>query len=210
MLEPGPLVVASHNPGKVREIVDLLGPYGFDVRSAAALGLPEPEETGDTFEANAILKAKAAAQASGLRALADDSGLCVDALNGDPGIYSARWAGPTKNFAAAMKRIESKLTSAGATTQNSRKARFVAVLALAEPDGTVETFRGEIGGTIVPPRGTLGFGYDPIFRPEGHALTFGEMSAEEKHGWRPGDSRALSHRARAFRLFAQRHLGEPA
>ena len=209
MLEPGPLVVASHNPGKVREIRDLLELYGFDVKSAADLGLAEPEETGDTFEANAILKAKAAAQASGIRALADDSGLCVDALNGDPGIYSARWAGPSKTFDAAMRRIESKLKSAGATTQRQRQARFVAVLALAEPDGTVETFRGEVTGTIVPPRGTLGFGYDPIFRPEGHALTFGEMTAEEKHGWKPGDRRALSHRARAFQLFAQRHLGEP-
>jgi XTP/dITP diphosphohydrolase len=207
-LTPGPIVVASHNRGKIREIVDLLGPFGFDVRSAADLGLPEPEETGDTFEANAILKAKAAAEASGFPALADDSGLAVEALGGDPGIYSARWAGPDKDFARAMRNVEEKVQASA--TPEDRRAHFVSALALAMPDGNVETFVGRVDGTLVwPPRGSLGFGYDPMFLPDGHKRTFGEMSAEEKHGWKPGDSEALSHRARAFLLFANACL-EPA
>ena len=207
-LEPGPLVVASHNAGKVREIVDLLGPFGFEIRSAAELGLAEPEETGDTFEANAVLKARAAADGSGLPSLADDSGLAVDALGGDPGIFSARWAGPAKDFGAAMQRIEDGLRGAGANTPDERRAHFVCVLALAQPGGATETFRGEVHGALVwPPRGKLGFGYDPMFLPEGHERTFGEMSAEEKHGWRPGGGEALSHRARAFALFARECLG---
>jgi XTP/dITP diphosphohydrolase len=207
-LQPGPLVVASHNAGKVREIVDLLGPYGFDVRPAAELGLPEPEETGDTFEANAILKARTATEGCGLVALADDSGLAVEALGGDPGIYSARWAGPAKDFSAAMQTIEEKLRVAGANVAGDRRAQFVCVLALAPPGGEVETFRGEVHGTLVwPPRGQLGFGYDPMFMPDGHDRTFGEMSAEEKHGWRPGGGEPLSHRARAFALFARECLG---
>lgn len=207
-LPPGPLVVASHNPGKVREIIDLLGPYGFDIRSAAELGLPEPEETGETFEANAILKARAAAETSGLPSLADDSGLAVEALGGDPGIYSARWAGPDKDFARAMRLVEEKLQEAGAARSEQRRAHFVSVLALALPDGSVEAFEGRVDGNLVwPPRGDQGFGYDPMFLPGGHNRTFGEMSAEEKHGWRPGQGEGLSHRARAFRLFAREVLG---
>jgi XTP/dITP diphosphohydrolase len=207
-LSPRPIVVASHNAGKAREIVDLLGPFGIEVKSASELGLAEPEETGATFEANAILKAKAAAEASGLVALADDSGLAVDALDGAPGIYSARWAGPAKDFSIAMRKVEDALREKGATTPDRRRAHFVAALALATPDGEVETFTGRIEGTLVwPPRGDKGFGYDPIFMPDGHSRTFGEMSAEEKHGWRPGQATALSHRARAFQLLARRHLG---
>jgi XTP/dITP diphosphohydrolase len=207
-LPPGPIVVASHNPGKVREIVDLLGPFGFDVKSAGELGLPEPEETGSTFEANAALKARAAAEASGLPALADDSGLAVDALFGDPGIYSARWAGPAKDFSIAMRKVEDALQRAGATTPESRRAHFVCALALANPEGRVETFTGRVDGTLVwPPRGDQGFGYDPMFLPDGYDRTFGEMEAQEKHGWRIGGTTALSHRARAFQLFARECLG---
>jgi len=207
VLGRGGLVVASHNAGKVREIVDLLSPFGIVVRSAAELQLDEPEETGTTFEANAILKANAAATASGMIALADDSGLTVDALGGDPGIYSARWAGPAKDFSVAMRRVEDALQAAGATTPDRRRAHFISVLALATPHGEIETFLGRVSGTLVwPPRGNQGFGYDPIFLPEGHSRTFGEMSAEEKHGWRPGSAKALSHRARAFQLFARQFL----
>ncbi len=207
-LKPGLLVVASHNPGKVREIVDLLGPFGFDIRPAAALGLAEPEETGDSFEANAILKARAAADASGLPALADDSGLCVDALDGAPGIHSARWAGPAKDFVRAMGDIEARLQAAGATAADRRRAHFVAVLALAMPGGETAVYPGRVDGRMVwPPRGTLGFGYDPVFLPDGHDRTFGEMSAEAKHGWRPGQDEALSHRARAFRRLAHERFG---
>lgn len=207
-LNPGPIVVASHNPGKAREIVDLLGPFGFDIRSAAELGLAEPEETGETFEANAELKARAAADSSGLRSLADDSGLAVDALGGDPGIFSARWAGPAKDFAAAMQLVEEKLRAAGATHPAQRRARFVCALSLAAPHGEVRTFVGQVEGTLVwPPRGDRGFGYDPMFLPDGHDRTFGEMSAAEKHGWRPGQAGELSHRARAFALFARDCLG---
>jgi XTP/dITP diphosphohydrolase len=178
------LVIASHNPGKVVEIEALLRPYGIAAVGAAALGFPEPEETGATFEANASLKARAAA-ASGLPALADDSGLVVPALAGAPGIYSARWAGPEKDFDPAMARVERELGG------NDRRAYFVAVLALAWPDGEVATFRGEAHGSLTfPPRGRRGFGYDPIFVPEGGALTFGEMDPEAKY--------RLSHRARAF------------
>ncbi len=207
-LAPGPILVASHNPGKVREILDLLAPFGFDVRSAAELGLAEPEETGDTFEANARLKADVACEASGLPSLADDSGLAVDALGGEPGIYSARWAGADKDFSRAMRNVEERLQLAGATTPDKRRAQFVCVLALARPGLPTEPFSGVVEGTLVwPPRGTLGFGYDPMFAPVGEARTFGEMSADEKHGWRPGAPTALSHRARAFRLFARDCLG---
>lgn len=202
-LVPGRLVVASHNQGKIREINELLAPYGFDVVSAGDLDLPEPEETGTTFEANAELKAVASATASGLPALADDSGFCVAALNGDPGIYSARWAGPDKDFAMAMRNIEEKLQQLGATTPDQRRGSFVAVLCLAWPDGHREFFRGEVEGQIVwPPRGDKGFGYDPVFQPDGHEKTFGEMSSDQKHGW-SRTTPALSHRARAFQLFAQ-------
>ncbi len=203
----GPLLVASHNAGKVRELRDLLGPFGFAVVSAAERGLPEPDETGTTFEANARLKSLAAATSSGLTALADDSGLCVEALGGDPGIYSARWAGATKDFAQAMRNVEEKLQAVGAATPERRRASFVCVISLARADGATREFRGEVHGWIVwPPRGNLGFGYDPFFLPDGHPRTFGEMSAAEKHGWRPGEPEALSHRARAFKLFADEVL----
>jgi XTP/dITP diphosphohydrolase len=199
-LNPGErLVVATHNQGKLREIEVLVVPFGMSVVSAGDLGLPEPEETGDTFEANALLKAEAAAAASGLPALADDSGIAVDALGGAPGIYSARWAGPGKDFAAAMGSVEDKLRALGATAPEQRKAHFVAVLALAYPDGGHDLFRGEVHGTLVyPPRGANGFGYDPMFVPNGHDVTFGEMD--------PAAKQAMSHRARAFALFAAAKL----
>ena len=181
------LVIASHNPGKVKEIDDLLKPFGVDVHSAIELNIVEPEETGATFTANAIIKAKAAAQAAHLPALADDSGLTVDALGGAPGIYSARWGGPNKDFNMAMRKIEEKLTAG-----SDRNARFVCVLALAWPDGHTETFEGFVTGSLVwPPLGGLGFGYDPIFLPNGRTETFGEMNQAEKH--------KISHRAEAFR-----------
>jgi len=188
-LTPGKLVIASHNKGKVREIAELLGPYGMEPVSAGELGLPEPEETGTTFIANAELKALAAAQASGLPALADDSGLCVEALGGDPGIYSARWAGPSKDFSIAMQKIEDALAAKG--TDVSRNAYFVCALTLAWPDGHMESFEGRVDGTLVwPPRGEKGFGYDPVFQPTGHDISFAEMDPAAKH--------AMSHRADAF------------
>lgn len=184
-LEPGRLVLATHNPGKVREIAALLGPFGMDVVAAGDLGLPEPEETGSTFAANAALKALAAATASGLPALADDSGLCVDALGGAPGIYSARWAGPTKDFAVAMQRVHD------AIADGSDGAHFVCALTLAWPDGHFETYEGRVCGAIVwPPRGTLGFGYDAMFVADGMTETFGQIDPHIKH--------AMSHRAQAF------------
>jgi XTP/dITP diphosphohydrolase len=179
------LVIASHNRGKVQEISALLMPFRIAALAAASLGIPEPEETGDSFEANAALKAGAAAQASGLPALADDSGLVVPALGGAPGIYSARWAGPTKDFRIAMERVHRELD------EQDRSALFVAVLALAWPDGDLELFRGEVAGALVwPPRGERGFGYDPMFVPEGGRATFGEVEPAQKH--------RISHRARAF------------
>lgn len=187
------LVVASHNTGKVEEITELLAPFGVETISAGSLGLPEPEETGDTFEANAALKAKAAAQASGLPALADDSGLVVPALDGAPGIYSARWAGPAKDFRTAMERVHRELG------EKDRVASFVAVLALAWPDSRTEFFRGAVDGTLTwPPRGDRGFGYDPMFVPHGGMLTFGEIDPAEKH--------QTSHRARAFAKLVERHF----
>jgi XTP/dITP diphosphohydrolase len=201
----GRLVIATHNAGKLREFDELLQPFGLTLLSAAALGLGEPEETGSTFDDNALLKARAAAKASGAVALSDDSGLCVDALDGAPGIYSARWAGSTKDFGAAMARVESEL-KAGAAAPPWRAA-FVSVLALAWPDGAEETFEGRVEGTLVfPPRGTAGFGYDPIFLADGHDRTFGEMSSGEKHGIPADGSLALSHRARAFQKFARARL----
>lgn len=182
----GRLVVASHNPGKVREINELLRPYGVEAVSAGDLNLPEPEETGLTFVANAELKALAAATAAGLPALADDSGLAVAALDGAPGIYSARWGGPKKDFAMAMERVHREI---GANPD--RRAHFVCALCLAWPDGHVETFEGKVNGELVwPPRGSQGFGYDPMFVPGGYDITFGEMEPEKKH--------AMSHRAKAF------------
>ena len=180
-----PLVVASHNPGKLAEIEELLAPFGIATAGAAALGLVEPEETGATFEDNAALKARLAAAASGLVALADDSGLVVPALSGAPGIYSARWAGPAKDFRGAMARVETELG------EGDRRAYFVAVLALAWPDGDEALYRGEAHGHLeFPPRGARGFGYDPIFVPDGYCETFGEMDPVLKH--------RISHRARAF------------
>jgi XTP/dITP diphosphohydrolase len=205
------LVVASHNDGKLREIAGLIAPFGFEARSAKDLGLPEPEETGTTFEENAWIKAFAAAKATGLPALSDDSGLVVDALDGAPGVYTANWAerpDGSRDFMMAMERTEAALRERGALEPARRGARFVAVICLCFPDGKAEYFRGEAEGTLVwPPRGNNGFGYDPVFLPAGHARTFGEMTAEEKHGWKPGDATALSHRARAFRLFAEARLG---
>ncbi len=201
------LVVASHNEGKVREFNELIAPFGFTAVSAGALKLAEPEETGTTFEENARIKSIAAARASGLPALSDDSGIVVDALGGEPGIYSARWGGPDKDFARAMRMIEERLQAAGATAPERRTGRFVAVLSLAMPDGATEEFRGEVEGTLIwPPRGPNGFGYDPVFLPEGFDRTFGEMSAVEKHGW-DGKGEGLSHRARAFARFARAKLG---
>ncbi len=201
----GRLVVATHNSGKLREIRELMKPYGVDVVSAAELDLAEPEETGSTFRDNAALKAEAAARASGIVALADDSGLCVEALGGAPGIHSARWAGWGKDFGAAMTRVERELKALGAPPP--WRASFVSVLALAWPDGALETFEGRVDGALVfPPRGTAGFGYDPIFRPDGHDRTFGEMGPEEKHGVPADGSLALSHRARAFQKLSRQRL----
>ena len=209
------IVVATHNKGKVAEIGDLLGPYGLTARSAAEFGLPEPEETGSTFEENAYIKAHAAAVATGLPALSDDSGLCVDALDGEPGVHTADWAekpdGSGRDFLMAMEKVELDLQARGARSPAQRRGRFVAVLCLCWPDGHAEYFRGEVEGTLVwPPRGGRGFGYDPVFQPDGHDRTFGEMEATEKHGWEAGrGDLGLSHRARAFAMFASACLGAP-
>jgi XTP/dITP diphosphohydrolase len=199
----GALVIATHNPGKLAEMRDLLAVYGVEAISAGELGLPEPDETGTTFRANARIKAEAAAKASNRPAFADDSGLTVDALNGDPGIYSARWAGPDKDFRLAMNQIQSLLVERGAKTAEQRRGHFVSALCVAWPDGHAEEFEATVDGTIVwPPRGTQGFGYDPLFKPDGHDRTFGEMPADEKHGL-PPRGRGLSHRARAFLKLAE-------
>ncbi|WP_018898169.1 RdgB/HAM1 family non-canonical purine NTP pyrophosphatase [Rhizobium sp. 2MFCol3.1] len=206
-LDTRTIVVASHNAGKIREIADLIGPFGFSAKSAAELKFEEPDETGTTFEENAAIKALASAKASGLPSLSDDSGLVIDALGGAPGVYTANWAETadgTRDFAMAMRKVETALEEKGATTPEQRTARFVSVLCLAWPDGHTEMFRGEVEGFVAwPPRGTEGFGYDPVFQPEGYDTTFGEMSAEQKHGWKPGDAAALSHRARAFKIFVE-------
>src|SRR5215475_12889362 len=199
----GKLVIATHNPGKLAEMRDLLAPYRIEAVSAGELGLAEPEETGKTFAANARIKAEAAAKASGIAAFADDSGLAVDALDGEPGIHSARWAGPDKDFGMAMNRIQTLLIERGARTPEQRRAHFVAALCLAWPDGHIEEFEGRVDGVAVwPPRGDKGFGYDPLFRPDGFERTFGEMNAEEKHGL-PPQGQGLSHRARAFIKLAE-------
>jgi XTP/dITP diphosphohydrolase len=199
----GRLVIATHNPGKLRELRELLAPYRIDAISAGDMSLNEPEETGTTFRDNARIKADAAAKASGAAAFADDSGLAVDALDGAPGVYSARWAGPDRNFHRAMETVEQKLRERGATTPDRRKAHFVSALCVAWPDGHVEEFEGRVGGTLIwPPCGDKGFGYDPIFLPDGHARTFGEMPSEEKHGL-PPRGKGLSHRARAFLKLAE-------
>ena len=206
-LDTKTIVVASHNEGKIREIRDLIGPLGFEAKSAADLKFDEPDETGTTYEENARIKALASAMASGLPALSDDSGLAVDALDGAPGVYTANWAereDGSRDFAMAMEKVEKALQEKGAATPEQRTGRFVSVLCLAWPDGHTELFRGEVEGHIVwPPRGSKGFGYDPVFQPIGYEETFGEMPAEAKHGWKPGDKHALSHRARAFKLFVE-------
>lgn len=199
----GKLVIATHNAGKLREMRELLSLYGIEAVSAGELGLPEPDETGSTFAENARIKAVAAANAAKLPAFADDSGLVVDALGGAPGIHSARWAGPDKNFKRAMKNIDSMLRDHGATTAARRTAHFVSALCVAWPDGHVEEFQAIVEGALVwPPRGEAGFGYDPMFLPDGHSRTFGEMPAEEKHGL-PPRGKGLSHRARAFLKLAE-------
>jgi XTP/dITP diphosphohydrolase len=199
----GKLVIATHNPGKLAEMRELLSPHGVEAISAGELGLAEPEETGDSFVANAKIKAVAAAQAAQLPAFADDSGLVVDALDGAPGILSARWAGPSKDFNAAMTRIERLLGERGAREPAQRKAHFVSALCVAWPDGHIEEVEARADGTLVwPPRGGAGFGYDPMFLPDGHVRTFGEMTSIEKHGL-PPLGLGLSHRARAFVKLAE-------
>ncbi|HSR55281.1 MAG TPA: RdgB/HAM1 family non-canonical purine NTP pyrophosphatase [Alphaproteobacteria bacterium] len=195
-LEPGTLVLATHNPGKVREIAALIEPFGLTVRSAGELGLDEPVEDGKDFKANAEIKARAAAAAAGLPALADDSGLAVAALGGEPGIHSARWAGEPRDFARGMERVHEEMAASGT---NDDAARFVCALALCWPDGHCETVEGEVRGRLTwPPRGEKGFGYDPMFIADSETLTFGEMEPEAKH--------AISHRADAFRKLVARCL----
>jgi XTP/dITP diphosphohydrolase len=204
----GRLVIATHNPGKLKEMRELLMPFAIDAISAGELGLDEPAESGATFKANARIKACAAATSSGLAAFADDSGLAVDALGGEPGIYSARWAGLEKDFRRAMQAVEDKLRERGAHAPGQRKAQFVCALCLAWPDGHIEEFDAAVHGTLVwPPRGDQGFGYDPMFLPDGHARTFGEMTNVEKHGLPPA-GKGLSHRARAFLKLAEACLAK--
>ena len=194
----GPVVIATHNPGKLAEMRELLAPFGIAAQSAGELGLSEPKETGKTFAANARIKAMAAARATDRAAFADDSGLVVDALGGDPGILSARWAGPDKDVRCAMNKIQTMLVECGAKMPAQRRAHFIAALCLAWPDGHVEEFEGRVDGIVAwPPRGDKGFGYDPLFLPDGHERTFGQMGADEKHGL-PPKGKGLSHRARAF------------
>ena len=202
----GKVVIATHNAGKLVEMRELLAPFGVEAVSAGELGLAEPDATGTRFSETAAIKAIAAAEATGLPAFADDSGLCVAALDGAPGLFSARWAGPSKDFAGAMARIAAELALREAT---DRRAHFVSALVLAWPDGHVELFEGRVFGDLVEPRGSAGFGYDPMFRPDGSDRTFGEISSEEKHGvdWQTGN--ALSHRARAFVALAAACLRRP-
>jgi XTP/dITP diphosphohydrolase len=205
----GRLVIATHNPGKLAEMRELLAPYGVDTVSAGDLGLTEPVESGTSFGANARIKASTAATATGLPAFADDSGLVVDELDGAPGIHSARWAGPDKNFFGAMERIDQLLRARGAVSPDRRRAHFISALCVAWPDGNQEEFEGRVDGTLVsPPRGDKGFGYDPMFLPDGFGLTFGEMTGEQKHGL-PPHGLGLSHRARAFLKLAKACLEKP-
>lgn len=207
----GRVVIATHNAGKLREMQGLLAPYGVEAVSAGALNLPVPAETGHMFSENAALKAHAAANATGLPALADDSGICVAALDGAPGLFSADWA-VAGDFRPAMERIERELKRRAATTPEARRAHFVSALVIAWPDGHEELFEGRVHGAMVwPPRGGHGFGYDPMFQPEGFSQTFGEMSAQAKHGvtWEGGREKALSHRARAFLELASACLRRP-
>jgi len=202
----GKVVIATHNKGKLVEMRELMAPYGIELVSAGELNLPEPDETGYMFSENAAIKAHAAAKASGLPALSDDSGICVDALDGAPGLFSANWAGPGKDFKPAMARVLAEMEKRGAIAPEKRKAHFVSALVIAWPDGHEELFEGRVYGTIVDaPRGTGGFGYNPIFQPEGYDVTFAEMSSTVKSG---ADD-ALSHRARAFKLLAAACLRKP-
>ena len=207
----GPVVIATHNPGKLGEMRDLLAPYGIEAQSAGELGLPEPNETGTTFAANARIKATAAAKATGKPAFADDFGLVVEALGGEPGIHSARWAGPDKDFRGAMNTIQTLLIERGAKPPEQRRMHFVAALCLAWPDGHTEEFEGRVDGSRCGRRAaTEGFGYDPMFKPDGFDRTFGEMGAEEKHGLPPPEpGQGLSHRARAFMKLAAACLSRP-
>jgi XTP/dITP diphosphohydrolase len=199
----GKVIIATHNPGKLREMTELLAPFGIETVSAGELGLPVPAETGHMFAENAAIKARAAAKASGLPAVADDSGICVDALDGAPGLFSADWA-VAKAFGPAMARVELELRRRNALTPEGRRAHFVSALVIAWPDGHEDLFEGRSFGTVVhPPRGAQGFGYDPLFQPDGSSRTFGEMSAAEKHGIDWERREALSHRARAFLALAE-------
>jgi XTP/dITP diphosphohydrolase len=203
------LVLATHNAGKLAEFKQLLAPFGLELVSAGELGLPEPEETGTTFVENARIKARAAAAASNNIALADDSGLAVDAIGGRPGVYTANWAmsGTVRDYGIGMRRVEDSLQAAGATTPKDRRGSFNATLCLAHPDGRDVVYEGKVEGTLVwPPRGDKGFGFDPSFMPDGYDLTFGEMTSDEKHSWSPGKT-GLSHRARAFAKFVEDALG---
>lgn len=203
------LVLATHNAGKLAELKELLKPFGLDLVSAGELGLPEPEETGTTFADNARIKAHATAKAANCIALADDSGLSVDAIGGKPGVYTANWAESAgiRDYAVGMRRVEDALQAANATTPAERRGAFSATLCLAHPDGRDELFVGKVEGTLVwPPRGDKGFGFDPVFMPDGYDITFGEMPSEQKHSWAPGQT-GLSHRARAFALFVDGALG---
>jgi XTP/dITP diphosphohydrolase len=203
------LVLATHNAGKLSELKELLEPFGLELLSAADLGLPEPDETGTTFAENARIKAHATAEAAGELALADDSGLCVDAIGGKPGVFTANWAsnGPVRDYGVGMRRVEDALQAAGATTPKERRGSFNATLCLAHPDGRDVLFEGKVEGTLVwPPRGDKGFGFDPVFMPDGYDVTFGEMPSEKKHSWSPGQA-GLSHRARAFAKFVEGALG---
>jgi XTP/dITP diphosphohydrolase len=196
----GKLVIATHNAGKLREMRELLAPFGIEAMSAGELGLPVPDETGHMFAENAAIKAHAAAIATGMPACADDSGLCVDALDGAPGLFTADWAGPSKDFGAAMARLERELERRS-VPPDRRRAHFVSALVIAWPDGHEELFEGRVFGRVVwPPRGERGFGYDPIFQPDGSDFTFGELASDAKHGidWSASEPQALSHRARAF------------
>lgn len=211
----GKVVIATHNAGKLVEMRELLAPFGVELVSAGALGLAEPDETGTTFAENAAIKAHAAAQAAGLPALADDSGICADALDGAPGIFSARWGGPSKDFRGAMTRINDELNQRDCGPDAPRRGHFVSALVVAWPNGEQALFEGRVFGDLVwPPRGDRGFGYDPIFRPDGYELTFGEMDADAKHGvdWisvGEGNPGGLSHRARAFVKLAKALLNKP-
>jgi XTP/dITP diphosphohydrolase len=200
------LVIATHNAGKLKEFRELFEPFGLELVSAGELGLPEPEETGTTFAENARTKAHAAAKGANMLALSDDSGICVDALDGQPGVYTADWAGVPRDFGKAMQRVEDELQAKGASDPAQRRASFNATLCLAHPDGRDVIYVGTCPGTLIwPPRGTQGHGYDPMFMPDGHEITFGEMAAEAKHSWAPGQE-GLSHRARAFAQFVENQI----